>query len=587
VESSAALTDGGANELLVAQFNPPRQRVASLPAPEIGQSATIAAGGMLKAGTKVLYYAVTAVDSAGAESRISQVIQIVTGAMETGFSVTLSGLAAPTGATAMRVYRGERVFDLLYLADIAVNLTSWTDQGCDLSPMRPPDPRYDHANFYWRAELTASLPISSLSGETIVVPDGGYQTDQFAGSTLIVVSGSSKDWQTSVVANTNVSFTTVDPLPAGLVAGDTVVITDSSWCLAGRSYSNQITWGAPNRTGLTIQIIGRSSTANGMEAPVEQSFLNRYTIIGGYGSLMDSRVPPQPTSIIEAPADGSLLLREITTETLTGTSTVSGAVLVTYSNDETVPVDSFPLMAPISQSDLTLPIAAVQALAQNTYIQIDSEIICINEPTKDGLARWIDRGVGGSIAAAHAAGVTTIVLARGLHTVPLGAGFFANPAHADFQYRLLFPNQRLAAAELYLTNTKGTGPGWDTCFLLNGQSGLRTYEGGTLVLQTSGVLSIEQDAANSISTDRVRIVRDIQAFVDSAPSGGSLDVVVKANGVPIAALVVPSSAVQSGTFVPVGTLALAEGSKVNVDITSVPQGTNTYSGKNLSVQIRT
>src|ERR1035438_6985825 len=93
-----------------------------------------------------------------------------------------------------------------------------------------------------------------------------------------------KDWQTTVVTNTKTTFTTVDPLPAGLTAGDTVVVTDSSWCLAGRSYGDQITLGAPNRAGLTIQIVGRSSTANGMEAPIEQSFPDRYTMIGGTGS---------------------------------------------------------------------------------------------------------------------------------------------------------------------------------------------------------------------------------------------------------------------------------------------------------------
>jgi hypothetical protein len=151
----------------------------------------------------------------------------------------------------------------------------------------------------------------------------------------------------------------------------------------------------------------------------------------------------------------------------------------------------------------------------------------------------------------------------------------------------MFPNRRIAAAELYLSNAKGTGPGQEACFVQEGQNGLHTYDGGTIVLQTSGVLSIERDAANSVSTDRVRIVRDIQAFVDEAPTGDQLDVVVKANGTPIATLVVPSSAVQSGAFIPAGTLALAEGTKVNIDISSVPQGANTFSGKNLSVQIRT
>jgi hypothetical protein len=179
------------------------------------------------------------------------------------------------------------------------------------------------------------------------------------------------------------------------------------------------------------------------------------------------------------------------------------------------------------------------------------------------------------------------VLERNLHTVPLGAGFFANPTHADFQYRFLFPNRRIAGAELYLSNTKGTGAGQDISFLSNGSNGLHTFEGATLILQVSGVLSIERDAANSASIDRVRVVRDIQAFVDSSPSGGSIELVVKASGNPVATLTVPGSAVQSESFVPAGTLALAEGTKVNIDVTSVPQGTNTFSGKNLSLQIRT
>ena len=586
-ESSVSLADGGANELLVVRFRPPRQQVAPLPAPGVGQAVATRAGGSLKPGPRALYYAVTALDSAGAESRTSPVVQVATGAMESSFGVTINRLTTPTGAAGLRVYRGESAFDLLYLADIAAGLRSWTDQGGDVSPMRPPDPRYDHADFYWRQELTAQLAVVSLSNGTIVVPDGNYRTDQFAGSALTVVTGSAKYWQTTVAANTSTTFDTADPFPSGLAVGDTIVIADSSWRFAGRSDSDQITWEAPNRAGVSIEILGRSCTANGMEAPTEQSFLNRYTLIGGSGSLMDSRLPPKPSSIIEAPADGTILLRCITTETLTGTNTVSDAILVTYSNDETSTVTAFSLVTPLAANDSTLPASEVLSLGQSTYLQVDSEIICINELTADGLARWIDRGVAGSTVAAHTSGTTCVILERNLHTVPLGAGFFANPTHTEFQYRFLFPNRRVAAVELYLSNTKGTGPGQSVSFLSNGANGLHTFEGATLILQVSGVLSVERDAAGSVSIDRVRVVRDIQAFVDSSPSGGSIAVVVKANGNPVATLTVPGGAVQSGSFVPAGTLALVEGAKVNIDVASVPQGTNTFSGKNLSLQIRT
>lgn len=587
LESSASLADGGANELLVVQFRPPRRQVASLPTPGIGRASLLMQDGGLEPSTKVLYYAVTAVDSAGVESRLSQVIQVVTGAIESSFVVNLNGLTAPLGAVATRVYRGESVFDLLYLTDVDSHLTSWIDYGGQVSPMRPPDPRYDHADFYWRSELTEQFSVVGLSNDSVEVYGGTLQVDQFAGCAIVVTSGRSKHWESILISNDGAAFKTADPLPSDLQVGDLFVIADASWRLAGRSYSDQITWESPNRTGLTVQIIGRSSTASGMEAPIEQSFLSRYTMVGGSGSLMDSRVPPQPTSAIEAAFDGTLLLRKITTETMTGTSTVSDALLVTYSNDEAVPVTSFTLIAALGQNALTLPLPDVLFIAQNTYIQIDSEIICVNEPTTDGLARWIERGIGGSNSASHSGGVTAVVLERNLHTVPLGTGFFANPAHTDYQHRFLFPNRRIAAAELYLVNMKGTGPGQETCFLLNGQRGLRTFEGGSLILQASGVLSVERDAVNSVAVDRVRIVRDIQAFVDSAPSGGAVNVVIKANGAPIATIVVLSGAVQSGPVVPVGTLSLIEGAKMNIDIAAIPQGANTFSGKNLTVQIRT
>jgi hypothetical protein len=245
------------------------------------------------------------------------------------------------------------------------------------------------------------------------------------------------------------------------------------------------------------------------------------------------------------------------------------------------------LSTALAEDGLTLGALDVQSLQPNTYLQVDSELICINEPTIDGSARWIDRGVAGSTTTAHSAGAACRVLDRNLHTIPLGMGFFDNPAHGDFQYKFLFPNRRVAGAEFYLSNTKGTGPGQEICFISKGSLGLRTFEGSTLILQASGLIAIERDATNSIFTDRARIVRDMRAFVDSAPSGGDVSVDVNANGTAVATLLVPSGATQSEAFVPTGTLAFAEGTKLNLAVTTVPQGAASFTGKNLSVQIRT
>jgi hypothetical protein len=527
------------------------------------------------------------VDSNGEESKVSQVIQVATGAVETAFGVTLNGLGAPQGAAGMRAYRGDSAYDLLYLCDIDASLNTWTDSGGSVSPMRPPDPRYDHADFYWRTELTALLEVASLSGTTLTVASASFENDQFDGKALVVVSGNARGWQTIVATNTSTGVTASDPFPDTLSAGDSVVIADASWRLAGRSYSDQITWEVPNRAGLAIQISGRSSTASGMEAPIEQSYLYRYTITGGVGSLLDSQLPPIASLDIEAPADGSLLLQSITTQTLTGTATVTAAVLVTYSVAETeVPV-TFALPGALGPNDVTLPAQQGLVLEQNTYLQVDTEIIRVDTPTADGTAYGIERNVAGTAAAAHANGALVTILERSLQVVPLGAGFFTDPTHADFQYRLLFPNRRVAGSEFYLENARGTGPGQDTSYLQNGQNGLHTFEGGTIVLQTAGVLSIERDAANSIVLDRTRVVRDVQAFVDSAPSGGNVMIVLNADGQPITTLVVADGSVQANPFIPAGALQLAEGVKLNFDISAVPQAADTFAGQNLSLQIRT
>jgi phage-related protein len=101
-ELSAAQSDGGASERLRVEFHRPRAQVAVLAAPAIGMNAGLT-GGAIAPGDKALYYAVTAVDNEGLESRASAVIQIATGALSAPYGITLNGLVAPTGATLLRI----------------------------------------------------------------------------------------------------------------------------------------------------------------------------------------------------------------------------------------------------------------------------------------------------------------------------------------------------------------------------------------------------------------------------------------------------------------------------------------------------
>jgi len=96
--------------------------------------------------------------------------------------------------------------------------------------------------------------VASLSEATLSVDSASFENDQLDGKALVVVSGNARGWQTIVATNTSTGVTASDPFPDTLSAGDSVVIADASWRLAGRSYSDQITWEVPNRAGLAIQI---------------------------------------------------------------------------------------------------------------------------------------------------------------------------------------------------------------------------------------------------------------------------------------------------------------------------------------------
>jgi len=107
------------------------------------------------------------------------------------------------------------------------------------------------------------------------------------------------------------------------------------------------------------------------------------------------------------------------------------------------------------------------------------------------------------------------------------------------------------------------------------------------LMQTTGVLSVERDSAGSMVLDRTRVIRDVQAFVDCAPSGGDITLVLNADGQPVATLVVPDGNLQGSPFIPTSVLRLAEGTRLHCDIAMVPQAANTFAGQNLSLLIRT
>ena len=105
-ESSQAAEDGSVAVEAAVGFTVPGTVTTGAPAiPLLSLGATIAEGGTL-AGGQTLYYAVSAVDSAGQESGLSFIVRAVIPAGEATNSVTLHGLSFSSAARSFRVYRG-------------------------------------------------------------------------------------------------------------------------------------------------------------------------------------------------------------------------------------------------------------------------------------------------------------------------------------------------------------------------------------------------------------------------------------------------------------------------------------------------
>ena len=105
-ESSSAASDGGVTEELTVGFVVPSVIAIGGPAiPMLSLAGTIGSGGTL-AGDQTLYYAVSALDSAGSESAPSFVVLVRIPPGSNSNSVTLTGLSFDGKTGSFNVYRG-------------------------------------------------------------------------------------------------------------------------------------------------------------------------------------------------------------------------------------------------------------------------------------------------------------------------------------------------------------------------------------------------------------------------------------------------------------------------------------------------
>ena len=230
----------------------------------------------------------------------------------------------------------------------------------------------------------------------------------------------------------------------------------------------------------------------------------------------------------------------------------------------------------------TVPVA----VAEGDLIQIDREVLSVVEAGPGGTHFKVARASHGSAASNHEGGTPLYCLVKRVFVMPFPKDFFGSRASGSYSYPIRLPNVRIAAAELLVTNSRGDSPAGVRCYTQSTEAGLRTVAGGQFSIQVGDWLAIEDDAAPGIVVEETTAVRDLCAMVAEAPVGGGIEAHVKLDDIVYSVLSIAEGATLSNVVSGLGKPPLRQGSKLGVDIVSVPQGSGQLPGRDLTVTIR-
>jgi hypothetical protein len=587
VEESSSQTADGTTLLTVSvAFVAPGVIPASAPGiPIVSLAATTQNTGGTLTGGQTLYYALSSVDASGNEGSLSFVVQATVPSGTATNCVVLTGLSFPNSAATFQVYRGPNPSQLnLIAANVALS-TQFTDTGFAAEAVVPPDPNYDHANFYWRLELQPEANATVQTSTTIGNSALAMTSNEYRGATVRITRGTGVAQERSIIANDATTVTVDSPWNVLPDTTSFFTISQSSYQFGATSTSNQVQFSIPNRPGATIEISGRSANSYNIECPYELCPLTRWQIGSSGETTGDSGIPAVPVfGLSLSPTQGGTIeLGAIGFGDLTNTTTISAGTYTFHYYDELLAPPTISISSPCASGDSAVVISAASQAAPESYFQLDEEVFQVTAVSTDGLTLQVTRGLHGTTADAHAAGTLFYLLETQVLIVPFIKNFFGSPSSGNWNYSMPFPNVRIASTECFVTNSQGNSPAAVGAFTNSVDQGLRTLSGGQYSFQVAGFLAVQSGAAPDISVEGPHAVRDIFAIVKTPASDSTIGLNVNLNGTLLCSLSIPAlssiSNVVRGLLLPV----LTTGSLLSLDITSVGQ---TVPGSDLTVVIR-
>ena len=597
-ESASPTADGGFSDTLTIVFNPPAVPApAGVNIPLASLNPTLNSSGGTLAGAQTLYYAVSAVDGNGVESGLSFVVRATIPSGGNTNSIELTGLSFSQGTASFNVYRGPNPYELLLIANSAVAAT-FTDAGATATLEGPPDPNYNHANFYWRMELQPENAANIFSASTIGNHTLGMLANDFAGALARITRGTGETQERLIVSNDPTTITVSPPWTVPPDSTSFFAVVESTWKFGGVSATSPAQIEVPYRPGSTVEISGRSANILDQESAYQLNPITPWQIGSGLGGGNDTDVPPLPVFGLNLAGQGTIELAGVGFTTLTNTHTVSAGTLSLFYWNELNSPTAFSLASAVAATDTTITLNQTGTAAVGDLIQVEGEILEVTGISNGGMQYTVTRGSHGSTAAAHpAAGQTAAAvyhLQRNVNIVPFAKDFFGSQASGSFAYSIFLPDVRVGAAEFFATNSIGNGPVAMGAFGNTVDQGLRTLSGGQISIQVEGYLAIQADAAPVLTLDTFYAARDIFAVLSEAPDEpagtpspvGGATLQLRQGSTVYCTLTIPDGMTISNVVNGFALPPLAANADLHVDILNVPTAADTLPGRDLTVTIR-
>jgi Putative phage tail protein len=595
-ESIQQQSDGSMTDTLTVNFVRPATPASNSPSiPLLTLSPQISSTGGTLAGGQNLYYAISAVDGAGDEGTLSFTVLATIPQGPATHTVTLTGISLPSNATGFNVYRGTTPQLFYRIATALPVATTYTDIGAAYQPIGPPDPNFDHANFYYRFELAGPFPVTASTPTTITNSDMGATPSAYVGMTARIIGGTGAGQENQITANDS---TTLTVTPAWSTLPDTTsqfVVTEASWRFGAVTSTSPAQFEIPYRIGTVLEISGRSANVNNQECAADLC-PNTEAHLGQQST--DSDVAPAPAFTLLAPGQGNLTISQIGFASLTNTDTVtSGTLQAVYWNELDTP-SPYWLNAQLNATSTTVSlnrIASPQPQPGDTILVgadtpgvglVGAELMTIQSVNAANNTYTVTRGVLNSTAAIHQTGELVLHLQAATFVLPFADNFFENRASQNYLHSMDLPEVRVAAAELFVTNAFGNSETTAQCYTGGTDGGLRTLSGGQFSFQVSGYLAVEQNAAPPLLVEANHAVRDIRATVSEAAGETAINVSILQNGVGYCNLSIAPGSLVSQIVDGVDLPPLVSGATLTLSITQVGQAAASSPGSDLTVTIR-